>query len=85
MNKTVFWCDCHDPDHQLIFEREFDDNFMMVHYRLNPAHHFWKRFLLGLRYIFQREQKLCQYGDIVLSPSEIKRLKDYLNVEYPDI
>ena len=85
-DRKVFWCECRDPEHQLVMECEDDQaNALLVYYRLAPQHGFRMRLKLAWNYLFQKDLDKCQYGDISLGQSEIRRLKEYLNVEFPDI
>ena len=76
-NRKVFWCDCGDMGHSVCFDKD-EDGFVSVYYQMNHFRPWYKRLVLGVKYIFGINTFDYHYLDIVLSKKEATELKEYL-------
>jgi len=91
--KEVFICDCFSNEHQLILcyisgDDELDFDMLTFQTYLNPTFGFWKRIIVGVRYIFGYKSAYGDWDDYVVNHEDcdkfiyyFQKLKDdYANV-----
>ena len=78
----VVFCDCHSPEHQIIFTYWPDDEpverMVYVTFHLTNYDNFFKRLWVGLRYAFGYR---CQYGhwdEVMISVDTARKLWEFL-------
>ena len=77
----LFLCECHSPEHQLIFsydkntisEEIFDEVYCHIH--LNDSRTFWERLKYGLKYIFGYKSKYGAFDEIILDPNDWEKMQ----------
>ena len=85
IKKVYAECQCYQKDHVLLFELEIDqmkasdgvpyDPEIFVYPILNPERSFWKRVLIGIKYIFKpHAHKYNYYDDVMLSQESILKI-----------
>ena len=85
VKKVYAECKCHQKDHLLIFELDMDqdegstgvphDPEIFVYPILNPERSFWRRVLIGIKYIFKpHAHKYDYYDDVWLSQESILKI-----------
>ena len=77
-DREVFWCDCNDLAHSVVFEKD-DDGDIIVFYQMKNIWPWYKRLYLAFGYVFGLNLNYCHYQDIVLGTSEKERLREYLS------
>ena len=65
MEEQLIICECHNPEHQMIFEYDNDLNCVYVEYHLSPMP-FFKRLLHGIKYIFGYRSKFGDFDEIIV-------------------
>jgi hypothetical protein len=55
----IFVCDCNSREHQIVFQYDFDDNYVYCHIHLSQ-YSFWKRVKVAIKYILGYK---CKYGN----------------------
>jgi len=75
-DKIYVECSCGSPEHLLQFDR--DEDFVYVYVLLNNPN-FFKRILIGLKYIFGYKCRYGQFDEILLSKESAKSLAEYLS------
>lgn len=82
MESKIIICGCGHPEHQIIVQKNEEDNLLYLHIHLNKLP-ILKRLKYGIKYIFGYQ---CRYGafyEIVLDKSHYKQLSeiaDFLDV-----
>lgn len=86
MERKVFFCDCHEPTHQLILEKERWEygsksrTELTVFYNLKHFNSFWKRLRNAFNYVFKRDVARVDYLDIVIADKKtLREMRDFLN------
>ena len=69
----LFICKCHNIEHQLIFSYYEDDVFMSVH--LLPERNIWKRFWIGIKYIFGYKSCYGDFDEFIFQPEDVHKLE----------
>jgi hypothetical protein len=80
MENNLFICDCHDVAHQFIFsidEVDVLEREAILSIHLNKLS-FFKRLLLGIKYIFGYQSRFGAFDEVILSETQIQRLSDLL-------
>lgn len=78
-------CDCHSPDHMLVFDMWHWDTFKPAHselnvsYRLDPYLPWWRRCWLALRYAATGKSQRHWWSETVITDTDARRLRDYLD------
>ena len=87
--EEVFICECHSEEH-LFIVRGFDDSmdgiddreiYLSVH--LCQEHGFFRRIWTAIRYIFGYKSKYGDFGNCILKPDDVGRLRAGLDKIYP--
>lgn len=56
----ILICNCNSAEHQIIIYHEEEENLFHCSIHLNQSLGFWKRLVLGVKYIFGYH---CKYGN----------------------
>ena len=76
-------CGCRNPDHLLIMSYDIeDDDFddLFIYKGLNHYLPFWKRLIIGVRYILgMRNKHKIHFAETVVNEDEVKEMKKFLN------
>ncbi len=79
MKMEYFTCDCSDFDHTFRIsyfnDHNENDDYMYVIVSLREKT-FFKRLWAGIKYIFGKTSKYGHWDEFLLSPKEVKRLRD---------
>lgn len=81
----VLGCECHDREHNVIFDFDEDTSSNGEKYKLVYATYhlsnlpFWERLKLGIKYIFGYKSRYGCYDELVIGPDNVKVLKDVVN------
>ncbi len=76
-----FTCDCGLPEHEFVVRELGDDEFRLFSFRirLNAGNlGFWGRVRVAVSYIFRGGDNVA-YEDVLLNPTGVKKLIDFLN------
>lgn len=77
----ILICDCNSSEHQIIIHKDSDENIVYCHIRL-VKRSFWKRLILGIKYIFGYKCKFGHWDEFVFKPEhsqQIQNLLEHLN------
>ena len=84
---VLFICACGDTEHQLIMRYFGDDDdpevYVSVH--LTPEYKWWKRVILGIKYIFGYRSKYGEFDEFIFKPNDYEKLQgvvDFLKEAY---
>jgi len=81
----IIRCDCHSPEHMMIFDVWHWDTEKPVHselnfsYQLDPYQPLHKRVLLALRYVLTGKTQRCWWSDTVVNDADAGKLRDFLS------
>ena len=80
LEKDILICDCGSPEHQIMFIYSDDDNYPIVYaeFHLNKKP-FFKRILIGLRYILGYQSKYGAFDEFIITPSDINKFEKIVN------
>jgi hypothetical protein len=73
-SKEFFICDCNSLEHQFVLSYDSEEKEMYMTPYLSSYLPFWKRVVLGIKYIFGYHSKYGHWDCIILNSKEIKRL-----------
>jgi hypothetical protein len=75
-SRKVFFCECNQPEHQLIVEGFDEDNYIYLSVCLADNLSFSRRICKAIQYVFGRRSKYGSgmFSEIVLSPTQAKNL-----------
>jgi len=76
----VLICDCSSREHQIIIERDIEDNLIYCHIHL-AKHGFLKRLKYGLKYVFGYKCKYGNWEEFILKPEHIYNLIELSDIE----
>lgn len=65
METKVVFCVCHNKEHQLVFTKNEEDGLVYAEMHLTKLR-FWKRLVLGVKYIFGYQSRYGAFDEIVL-------------------
>lgn len=77
MKEELFICECNDVQHQIVFIDDTEDkDFPCVYAEilLNPEYNFFKRFWIGVKYIFGHRSKYGYFDEFIFNPKDADRL-----------
>ena len=77
--EQIMICECSSVEHQIVFSKFEDDDFVYCMIHLNKLS-FFKRLIHGIKYIFGYK---CRYGDFeefMLGKKNINKLKEIINL-----
>lgn len=78
-------CDCHNPEHMLIFDLWHWDRAeplhseLIVSYGLDSYIPWWKRAALAFKYVVTGKTTRHWWAETVITDDDAVRLRDYLN------
>jgi hypothetical protein len=78
-NEQIMICECSSVEHQIVFSKFEDDDFVYCMIHLKKLS-FFKRLIHGIKYIFGYK---CRYGDFeefMLGKKNINKLKEIINL-----
>ena len=75
--RTVFLCDCHTPEHQLVVDE--DEDMFRISFRLNNYLGFFGRLRAAIGYILGYRE--ADYAELILRTSEATKLASILRKE----
>lgn len=59
---------------------KFRPGDFMISMTMEPRHGFWKRFWIGLKYIFTARTGQWEYSDIVVDDEEFNKIRQFLEM-----
>lgn len=65
METKVIFCACYNKEHQLVFTKNEEDGLVYAEMHLTKLR-FWKRLVLGVKYIFGYQSRYGAFDEIVL-------------------
>ena len=74
----ILVCDCSSTEHQIVVSYDADDNVAYCHIHL-AKRNFFRRVILGLRYIFGYHCKYGHWEEFVWGKKHIKPLKKLIS------
>ena len=74
----VVICSCQSPEHQMVFHYDDEDNEVVAQPALNHFHSFFKRIVVGVRYIFGYECKTGHFDCVIINKREAQRIIEVL-------
>lgn len=74
MENQIIICSCNSTEHQMILSSIEGEKEVYVHIHLNHLS-FWKRLILGVKYIFGYTSKYGHWEEMILDTSHINQLK----------
>lgn len=78
----ILRCDCKTPDHLVSFEKPKDeDGLLVISVNLNQYNRFWRRVVLGIKYIFNFSSDNSHWDTVLLDKQEQKKIINFLNKE----
>lgn len=76
--RLVVFCDCGNPFHQIVFEKE-EDGAVIVYYQMRHYQGFLGRLKNCWMYLTKKDQNRVDYLDIVLYKEDtLKELKEFI-------
>lgn len=78
-------CDCHSPEHMLIFDvwhwdtEEPKCSQLSVHYGLDPCLSFWKRVRYAVQYVVTGKTGKWWWADTIITNADATALRDFVN------
>jgi hypothetical protein len=78
----ILRCECKSPDHLVSFEKPKDeDDLLVISVNLNQYNKFWRRLILGIRYIFGFDSENSHWDVVLLDKQEQNRIINFLTKE----
>lgn len=78
----ILRCDCKTPDHLVSFEKPKDeDGLLVISVNMNQYNKFWRRFVLGIKYIFNLHSDNSHWDTVLLDKQEQTKIINFLNKE----
>ena len=74
---STILCSCNFSEHLLILHFNKDDKEIYLEYHLCSLP-FWKRVVIGIKYIFGYRSKYGEYGEFIISKDNYKPFKEIL-------
>lgn len=78
---TIISCACASVEHNMIYRVDRDDPEVWLYFTLNKEESFFKRLLLGIKYIFGYQSRFGMYGEILVdkhNADHFKRIYDHV-------
>ena len=79
MERKLLTCECHNLEHIVAFRYDPEDKVLYIEPRLVAHHNFFKRFWVGLKYIFGYKSRFGEFDELILGIDSQKKLRDILN------
>lgn len=75
----IILCSCGSTEHQMLISyfNDNEDKEVYVHIHLNHLS-FWKRLILGIKYIFGYTSKYGHWDEMILNPDHVSQLKSVI-------
>ena len=80
LERELFVCACGDVEHQFVISKFEDEPEFFVEVHLSDSR-FFRRLLIGLKYIFGKKSKYGAFEEIILNPEDVERLKKVFDKE----
>ena len=83
-DKNIMVCECSSVEHQIVFSKIYsndEDKQIYCHIYLTDYPSFFKRILIGIKYIFGYKCKYGHWDEFILSnkhSDDLKEMSDYL-------
>lgn len=74
-----FLCDCHSPEHLIMFDYDEEMNYMYMSVFLDQYRPWYKRIGLAIKYVFGYTGPYGHYDTWILKNTDIVRFKKVLN------
>lgn len=71
---TVICCACGDLEHNMIYRVDRDEPEVWLYFTLNKES-FFKRLILGIKYIFGYQSRYGMYGEILVDKNNVNHFK----------
>lgn len=81
MKTDIIICDCKSTEHQIVINFDDTDNLKMVYLHIHLANHknFFKRLLIGIKYVFGYKSKYGQWDEFIITKDNYSKLKNITN------
>lgn len=76
MDNHVFICECNSAEHQFVIT--YDGDYFYLTPYLSPYLKLFKRFFLGIKYIFGHKSKYGAFDSVILSKKRATKLGNIL-------
>jgi len=78
MRRETFECECLSHKHLVKFVLDDEDNFLSVIVNLNNWLPWYKRILVGIKYILGLPTNYHEFDEVILQQKDIQRLQEIL-------
>lgn len=79
MKTELILCECSSPEHQIIIHKDEDYNTVYCSIHLNN-YSFWKRLIIGVKYIFGYKSQYGAWDEIILTDKHKEQIKNIYEV-----
>jgi hypothetical protein len=76
--RTYIECNCYTKDHVLCLEYDENEDELDIYTLLNPEWRWWKRWWLGLKYMFGWSSRWGHFEVTILMANEQEQLFEFL-------
>jgi len=83
-DNNILICECNSTEHQIVFNKiddDSDDKQIYCHIYLSDYPNFFKRVIIGIKYIFGYKCKYGHWDEFILSKKhsdDLKEMSEYL-------
>jgi len=82
LERQVLICECNSLEHQIIFWYDKDEKELYCEPHLSSYNNFFKRLILGIKYIFGYKSKFGNWDETIFKPEELNKLYKHLKDNY---
>lgn len=75
---TTILCSCKNSEHLVLLHYDSDDKMVYMEYHLCTLP-FWKRIIVGIKYIFGFRSKYGEYGELIITEDNYKEFKPIID------
>lgn len=83
MSEDLLICQCGDVEHCAIISYDPDDKEVYINVLLNKLP-FWKRFIVGIKYICGKQSKYGYFDELIVSRTDWRKFKKIAYTLKPD-
>lgn len=74
IQNDLFICECHNTEHQLIFNYFDEDDTVYVSVHLVPEYRIWKRIINAIKYIFGHRSRYGHFDEFIFQKKDAHKL-----------
>lgn len=75
----IFVCDCHRLDHMFKLSFDSEDGELYLTCHLNTYNSFFKRIIIGIKYIFGYKSRFGNFDEVVVNVNDKDKLFEIVN------